>query len=112
MEVRTMSTYFLIRRMILVASLALGVAQIAWFAALPIQAADRPSAAPSQSLSMGGTDTASGAVEDTLKACVTRIPKDASIGQRMIAEESCGRDEGDRKSIQSVPGAYAVQDRR
>lgn len=29
---------------------------------------------------------ASGAVEDTLKACLTRIPEDASVGQRMLAE--------------------------
>ena len=107
-----MSTYFriYIYRMILVASLALVLAPIAWLGALQAQAADQPSEALSQSLSTGGSDTASGAVEDTLKACVMRIPKDASIGQRMIAVESCQRDETDRKPIQNVPGAeYASQ---
>lgn len=36
---------------------------------------------------------ASGAVEDTLKACLGRIPVDASIGQRLLAEQSCAGEE-------------------
>lgn len=52
---------------------------------------------------------AAGAVEDTLKACRARIPKDASIGQRMIAEQSCGRDESDRKPFLAVPGARSTR---
>ena len=52
---------------------------------------------------------AAGAVEDTLKACMARIPKDASIGQRMIAEQCCGRDESDRKPLQAVPRARSVR---
>jgi len=36
---------------------------------------------------------------------MARIPKDASIGQLMIAEQSCWRDENERKPIQAVPGA-------
>src|ERR1043165_7612961 len=51
---------------------------------------------------------ASGAVEDTLRACLSRIPRDASIGQRMIAERSCYRDETDRNVIQAVPNAEYV----
>lgn len=35
---------------------------------------------------------ASGSVEDSLDACVARIPQDASAGQRMLAAESCKRD--------------------
>ena len=46
---------------------------------------------------------ASGAVEDTLSACMARIPKDASDGQRMMAEESCNRDEGSRPVSQVAP---------
>lgn len=46
---------------------------------------------------------ASGAVEDTLSACMARIPKDASDGQRMMAEESCNRDEGSRTVSQVAP---------
>jgi hypothetical protein len=34
-----------------------------------------------------------------------RIPADASAGQRMMAEQSCQRDEQGRKAILSVPGA-------
>jgi hypothetical protein len=36
-------------------------------------------------------------VEDTLNACLSRIPSDASAGQRMLAEESCKRDQANRK---------------
>ena len=50
-------------------------------------------------------DLAVGSAEDTLGACMARIPKDASIGQLMIAEQSCWRDENERKPIQAVPGA-------
>ena len=103
-----LSSYYFTRRMILVASLALGFAQIAWLDVPPTHAADRPTQGPAQALATAESDTASGAAEDTLKACVTRIPKDASIGQRMVAVESCQRDEGDRQSIQSVPGAEYV----
>jgi hypothetical protein len=38
-----------------------------------------------------------GAVEDTLQACMARIPSDATGGQRMLAERSCQRDQADRK---------------
>jgi hypothetical protein len=40
---------------------------------------------------------ASGAVEDNLNACMARIPKDASAGQKMLAEESCRRDQANRR---------------
>jgi hypothetical protein len=43
-------------------------------------------------------------VEDSLKSCMGRIPKDASTGQRMMAEQGCGRDQEIRKSIDAVPG--------
>jgi len=39
---------------------------------------------------------------------MARIPKDASIGQVMIAEQSCWRDENDRKPIQAIPGARST----
>ena len=53
-------------------------------------------------------DIAAGAAEDTLRACMARIPKDATIGQVMIAEQGCWRDENDRNPIQSVPGARST----
>lgn len=46
---------------------------------------------------------ASGAVEDSLKACRARIPELASVGQRMLAEQSCASDEESRKAIRSAP---------
>jgi hypothetical protein len=53
-------------------------------------------------------DLAAGAAEDTLRACRARIPNDASIGQLMIAEQGCWRDENDRKPVEAVPGARST----
>ena len=49
------------------------------------------------------SSAAAGSVEDTLRACMTRIPKDASLGQRLVAERTCTRDDSDRKSFQNAP---------
>lgn len=77
---------------------------------LPAQAEGSP---PGKGLPQADATTesrmAAGAVEDSLKACIARIPKDASIGQRMIAEQSCGRDESDRKPFEAVPGARNIR---
>lgn len=40
---------------------------------------------------------ASGSVEDSLEACIARIPQDASAGQRMLATESCKRDQANQR---------------
>ncbi|MGD9726739.1 MAG: hypothetical protein AB7G68_20570 [Nitrospiraceae bacterium] len=50
-------------------------------------------------------NVAADAGEDTLQACMARTPKDASISQRMIAEQSCWRDENDRQPFRSDPEA-------
>ncbi|HLZ33862.1 MAG TPA: hypothetical protein VKP13_07585 [Nitrospira sp.] len=39
----------------------------------------------------------SGSEGDTLDACMARIPKDATAGQQMLAEESCKRDQANRR---------------
>jgi hypothetical protein len=62
------------------------------------------SAAPSETRSMTSSP-ASGTSGDSLQACMSRIPSGASAGQRMMAEQSCQRDEAARKSIMAVPGA-------
>jgi hypothetical protein len=49
------------------------------------------------------SSAAAGSVEDTLQACMTRIPKDASFGQRLVAERTCARDDSDRKPSQNAP---------
>lgn len=46
---------------------------------------------------------APGAAEDTLKACMARIPELAAVGQHMLAEQSCASEEGTRKAIRSAP---------
>ncbi len=47
--------------------------------------------------STGRGRIAAGAVEDSLKACMARIPSNATAGQRMLAERSCERDQAERK---------------
>ena len=46
--------------------------------------------------SKSGNRVASGTQGDSLEACMARIPKDATAGQRMLAEESCQRDQANR----------------
>lgn len=66
----------------------------------------------SSGASMGGGTSASapqgrpasGTSGDSLQACMSRIPADASAGQRMMAEQSCQRDQESRKGILSAPG--------
>lgn len=50
---------------------------------------------------LGGV--ASGAVEDTLKSCLARIPEGASVGQRMLAKQSCEGEEAARKLVPLAP---------
>jgi hypothetical protein len=40
-----------------------------------------------------GDRASAGTQGDSLEACLARIPKDATEGQRMLAEESCQRDQ-------------------
>ncbi len=44
-----------------------------------------------------GNRAAAGAAGDSLDACMARIPKDGSVGQRMLAEESCKRDQANQR---------------
>lgn len=46
---------------------------------------------------------AAGAFDDTLEACVARIPEDATTGQRLVAEQTCEREEMVRAVIQEEP---------
>ena len=70
------------------------------------QAADRqPENGVQDPAAITEPNAAAGAVEDTLQACMARIPNDASIGQRMIAEQGCWRDENDRQPFRSDPEA-------
>lgn len=48
-------------------------------------------------------DVSPGAAEDTLKACLARIPDQATVGQRMMAEQTCEREEQARKTYHLSP---------
>ena len=77
----------------------------AGFSASPGLTADKASTVSSKPTPpTASTLQAAGSVEDSLQACLARIPKDATAGQRMIAEQSCRRDEGDRKPFQATGG--------
>jgi hypothetical protein len=97
----TMRTNLIITCTVLAVSFLVSIG----ISALPTQAADKPLAVPVASPSAGERAiVASGAAEDTLRACLARIPKDASAGQRIMAEQSCKRDEGTRETVNAVPG--------
>jgi len=46
----------------------------------------------SMSQSKSETRIAAGVEEETLDTCIGRIPKDATAGQQMLAEQTCRRD--------------------
>ena len=59
-----------------------------------------PAAVPAKS----NDAVAAGSVEDSLHACLARIPKDATAGQKMLAEQSCRRAEADRTPVPTSGG--------
>ena len=52
----------------------------------------------------GPNRVSQGTQGDSLSACLSRIPSDASAGQRMVAEGTCQRDADNRVPIDIVPG--------
>ncbi len=78
-------------------------------AAAPVLAQERaPATVAPGSNAMTEEGIAAGSAEDTMGACMARIPKDATIGQIMMAEQGCWRDENERKPMQAVPGARST----
>ena len=51
----------------------------------------------SMNQSKSETRIAAGVEEETLDTCLGRIPKDATAGQRMLAEQTCRRDFAGRR---------------
>ena len=94
-----MRIYLFIRRIVFFTSLVL----ICGLSALATQAADQPSGGSPPGVVTGEPGTMAAGVEDTLKACLARIPKGGSSGQRMLAKQSCKQDEGTRKASQDAP---------
>lgn len=83
--------------------LGLVLAVVGWSVALvPALAAEQKP--PAVAVSAGSTAVAAGAVEDTLAICLARIPQSATAGQRMMAEQTCRRDEAGRASVRAIPG--------
>jgi hypothetical protein len=85
-------------------SMVLLLASLSPLSTLPAQAADLLVEEASRLAPIGKLGVmASGAAEDTFKACMARIPEVASAGQRMLAEQSCLGEEEFRKAIQAAP---------
>ena len=93
-----MRIYLFIRRIVIFTSFVL----ICGLPALATQA-DQPSGGSPPVVLTGEPATMAAGVEDTLKACLARIPKGGSSGQRMLAKQSCNQDEGTRKASQDAP---------
>jgi len=95
-----MRTYRIIQLTVLLASLVL----MTGLPSLSIQAADQ-SLKGAIIIPLPGDSgaVATDAVEDTLRACLARIPTDASPGQRMLAEQSCQQNEAARAQTQAAP---------
>jgi hypothetical protein len=95
-----MTTSPFIRRLVISLSFVLIVGLSSFVA----RAADSPVSGAQPAMSAAGQMAPSaGAVEDTLKACLARIPKDASTGQSLLAERGCQRDQLERTSLQAAP---------
>ena len=57
-------------------------------------------AAESRSMNQSNSSNsriAAGVEEETLNTCIARIPQDATVGQRMLAEQTCRRDYAGRR---------------
>ena len=46
---------------------------------------------------------AANSTDDTLKACLARIPEGASAGQRLLADQNCRGEERTRQEMQASP---------
>ncbi len=62
------------------------------------------SSAGTAAVTTGSSRVSQGTQGDSMDACVSRIPSDASAGQRMVAERTCQRDAENRMAIDAVPG--------
>jgi hypothetical protein len=92
-----MRTDLFIRHIVILTSLVL----ISWLSALAAE--PPPAKTPPPVSTVGQANIAAGSVEDTLKGCLARIPKDGSTGQRMLAQQSCETAEGTRKLDNAAP---------
>jgi hypothetical protein len=94
-----MTINYFIRHVALVASLVA-------IAGLPVSmtyAADQAKPADPSAQPREFGHVAAGAVEDSLQACLARVPKDATAGQRMVAEQGCKLDHATRQAVQASP---------
>jgi hypothetical protein len=86
-ERETMQHTLWMKRTILVASLALIPLILPGLTSAAEQ--DKGMKPSAEAQAQGLTQIAVGSVNDTLKACLGRIPQDASAGQLMLAEQNC-----------------------
>ncbi len=97
-------------------SVAAALAAILCLSMPAAQAEEKPAKAPARASKAvkksvppteqaeGRKIVASGAAEDSQSDCTARIPKDATAGQRLLAEQSCARDQSVRQPLHNTPG--------
>jgi hypothetical protein len=89
------SHVFMMSLLILIASWSIPLANAA---EQPVQ--ETTPGAPTTDLNT----VAANSVDDTLKACLARIPQVATAGQRLLAEQNCRGEERMRQEMQVTPG--------
>lgn len=63
----------------------------------PAMSGDSAAGSSSMNKSSSANRVAAGVEEETLDTCLARIPKDATAGQKMLAEQSCQREYATRR---------------
>jgi hypothetical protein len=93
-----MMTHLFVTRSILIPSVLLLASTWSPFSSFAAEGKVKGAAIPARV-----PQIASGSVEDSLKACLARIPEKASVGQRMLAERTCQGEDGSRKTMNNAP---------
>ena len=86
------------------ATLSMGCAQMNGGPAAGTGSSDPTTNAEISAVNTGSARVSQGTQGDSLAACLSRIPSDASAGQRMVATTTCERDAANRTPIDVVPG--------
>ncbi len=77
-------------------------AMIFWGTAAALILGGCATTSPGDGMGAGAAPSAISAPSDPYQACLARIPKDATPGQRDLATRSCARDEEERKAALGV----------
>ena len=86
-----------------VTTLTVHAAESASKVAPPQSSTPQPNGNSAASTGQGKDSGAKMVVEDKLKTCLSRIPKDSSTGQRLVAEQGCRKEHEVRSARHAAP---------